>query len=108
MANKTSEQIIFGILAYLGILVLIPLLVKKDDKWVQEHAKQGLAFLILCVIVWVVAFILVWIPFLGWAVMTILWLLMFVIFIIEVIKVARGQDPWTIPLIGPMAKTWKI
>lgn len=108
MAAKTGEQIIFGILAYVGILVLIPLLAKKEDKWVQEHAKQGLAFLILCVIVWVIGIVLIFIPFLGWAVMTILWLLMLVIFIIEVIKVAQGGDPWTIPIFGPMAKTWTI
>jgi uncharacterized membrane protein len=108
VGDKTSEQIIFGILSYLGILVLIPLLAKKDDPWVQEHAKQGLAFLILWVIVWVIGIILMFIPFLGWAIDAILWLLMLVIFIIEVIRVATGSEPWTIPVFGPMAKTWKI
>jgi uncharacterized membrane protein len=28
-------------LSYIGILCLIPLLAKKDSKFVQEHAKQG-------------------------------------------------------------------
>ncbi|MCK9361621.1 hypothetical protein M0Q28_05385 [Patescibacteria group bacterium] len=32
-------------LSYLGILCLIPLLAKKDSKFVQEHAKQGLVLL---------------------------------------------------------------
>ena len=33
-------------LSYLGILCLIPLLVEKDDKEVQWHAKHGLVLMI--------------------------------------------------------------
>jgi uncharacterized membrane protein len=42
------------VLSYLGILALIPLLVKKDDKEVQWHAKNGLVLAIAWFVVWVV------------------------------------------------------
>jgi len=42
------------VLSYLGILSLIPLLTKKDDKEVQWHAKNGLALTIAWVALWIV------------------------------------------------------
>jgi uncharacterized membrane protein len=39
------------ILSYLGILALIPYLSKKDDDFIQFHAKQGLNLFIACFIV---------------------------------------------------------
>jgi len=38
------------VLAYLGILSLIPLLTVKDSEYVKWHAKQGLALLIIEVV----------------------------------------------------------
>ena len=37
---------IFAILAYLGILVLIPILAAKDSPFAKYHANQGLVLLI--------------------------------------------------------------
>lgn len=41
------------VLSYLGLLALIPLLVEKDDKEVQWHAKHGLVLLAAEVVVWI-------------------------------------------------------
>ena len=38
----SQNRTIMIVLSYLGILALIPLLVEKDDKEVQWHAKHGL------------------------------------------------------------------
>ena len=38
----SSDRTIMLVLSYLGILALIPLLMKKDDTEVQWHAKNGL------------------------------------------------------------------
>ena len=40
--NAKEDNKIFGILSYLGPLVIISLLVKKDDSTVKFHSKQGL------------------------------------------------------------------
>jgi len=46
------------VLAYLGLLALIPYLTKKEDPDIHWHAKNGVGLLILDVVVWVVLFIL--------------------------------------------------
>jgi uncharacterized membrane protein len=60
-----EENKAIAALSYLWILVLIPLLVKKDSKFVMAHAKQGLALFIAEIIVWVVEIFFRWIPFIG-------------------------------------------
>jgi len=51
-ANDVEENKVFAALSYLGILVLIPLLVKKDSKFAMEHAKQGLVLFIIEIVLW--------------------------------------------------------
>ncbi len=47
IAEKNPEEInVLALLSYLGILVLIPLLVAKGDKFAQFHARQGLILII--------------------------------------------------------------
>jgi uncharacterized membrane protein len=41
------------VLSYLGLLALIPLLVEKDDREVQWHAKHGLVLTVVEVIVFI-------------------------------------------------------
>ncbi|MBR9692082.1 hypothetical protein GOV06_04820 [Candidatus Woesearchaeota archaeon] len=81
----------FALLSYLGILFLIPLLVKRDNKWIHQHAKQGFIMFL--------AGFLVWIPLLGW----ILGVYLFVVWIIVLIKVLTGDSYWKIPIIGDIA-----
>ncbi len=37
-----------SLLSYLGVLVFVPMFVKKDSKFARFHSNQGLVFLILC------------------------------------------------------------
>ena len=58
-APQSEQQIIeegkiFALLAYLGILCLVPLLAKKDNKFAYYHAKQGLVLFIAEVILFLV------------------------------------------------------
>ncbi len=41
------------VLSYLWLLALVPLLVEKEDKEVQWHAKHGLVLLVAEIIVWI-------------------------------------------------------
>jgi len=57
------------ILSYLGLLALVPLLVEKEDKNVQWHAKNGLvifaAFIVTSIALWILTMIVGAIPALG-------------------------------------------
>ncbi len=46
------------VLSYLWLLALIPLLVEKDDKEVQWHAKHGVVLMVAEIILWIVLTVL--------------------------------------------------
>lgn len=53
-----ENNIIFAILAYFGLLVLVPIIAAPDSKFAKFHAGQGLNLLILEIVYGVVASVL--------------------------------------------------
>jgi uncharacterized membrane protein len=45
-AEDVEKHRVFGILAYLGIFVLVPLIVAKDSPYAKYHSNQGLVLFI--------------------------------------------------------------
>jgi uncharacterized membrane protein len=82
-------------LSYLWILFLIPLLSKKDSKFCQFHAKQGLVLFILS--------FFVWFPFFG----QILFLVLAVISIFAILKVLNGEW-YKVPYIYDWSKKFNL
>src|SRR5258707_12917568 len=62
-----SDRTIMLVLSYLGILALIPLLVKKDDPEVQWHAKNGTVLFGAEIVFIIIRIMLIFvrIPFVG-------------------------------------------
>jgi len=85
-------------LSYLGVLCLIPLLAKKDSKFAQFHAKQGLVLFIGAVIV---SFINI-VPFLGQLLFFIVLVFVTVVSIMGLINVAQGEMK-KLPIVGDIA-----
>jgi uncharacterized membrane protein len=50
----SSNRGVMIVLAYLWILALVPLLVEKDDKEVQWHAKHGIVLMVAEIAFWIV------------------------------------------------------
>src|SRR5437762_547806 len=72
--KDVEQNKVYAILAYLGILVLVPLLAAKESKFAQYHANQGLVLFIADIICGFV----IWIPVVGWAVgiaLLVLWIM---------------------------------
>ena len=96
---------------YLGILFLVPLLVKKDSPFAQFHAKQGLVLFISDIVVWIaiwlLAIVLAFIPIIGWIV-AILLLIAGVVFFIALFIIglmnALGGKMKELPLIGQFGR----
>ena len=61
MKSKQTGNL-YAILSYLWVLCLIPILLKKDDKLIMFHAKQGLILFIAEAAFCIIGII----PFLGW------------------------------------------
>lgn len=89
--KDVQDNKLWAFVGYLGILCLIPLLAKKDSKFAQFHAKQGLIILI--------GMFFIWIPFIGW----LLGIVLFVFWIMGVINVFSGKMK-KLPIIGDIAE----
>ena len=57
--TESPNRAIMIVLSYFGLLALIPLLVDKDDREVQWHAKHGLVLTVAWVVLFVVLQIIV-------------------------------------------------
>jgi len=94
---------IISAIGYLGILCLVPLLLKKDDALAQHHGKQGLVILIA----WVLLGAVGWIPLLGWMIAVIGSAILLILMIIGIIKALNGEM-WVMPVLGKYAEQIKL
>ncbi|GBD34465.1 hypothetical protein HRbin35_00187 [bacterium HR35] len=101
--NREDKPNIVAIFSYFGILVIIPILVGKDDEFIKFHIKQGLTLLTLGIL----SGAIIWIPFLGWLLGGIGLILYFVCWVMGIINVLRGEEK-PLPLIGKYADMFKI
>lgn len=63
-ALAIKEGKIYAFVSYWPFLCILPLILKKDNKFAVFHGKQGLVLFMF----WVAGFIFNIIPFLGWIV----------------------------------------
>jgi len=93
-AGGSSNKTLMLVLAYLGLLALVPLLVEKDDQEVQWHAKHGLVLTAFWIIVFMVFMMLSFIPGVGCVTSVIsifLWIPMLIIMVLCIVKAVNGQ-----------------
>ena len=93
-AGTSSNRTLMLVLAYLGILAIIPLVAEKNDREVQWHAKNGLVILVAEVALVVVFMILSHIPGVGCLTLLmfpVLSLIFLVVAIFGIYKAVNGQ-----------------
>lgn len=79
------------VLAYLGILAVVPLVVEKNDPEVQWHAKHGIVlFVAEIILAIIITMITHFVPFAG-CVLWIIWPLIFLFHIFLIVKAVNGQ-----------------
>lgn len=98
--QDVQENKIIAAIGYLGILCLIPLLLKKDSQYAQFHGKQGLVLLIA----WVVFGAVMIIPILGWIVGFFGNIACLILMIVGIVNALNGQMK-ELPWIGQYAKS---
>ncbi|MBR3471227.1 MAG: zinc ribbon domain-containing protein [Prevotella sp.] len=102
-----SQNKVMAVLAYFGILVLIPIFAAKESKFARFHSNQGLILLILGIALSIISSFLSTILFsisykLMWIMGIIsfaIWVIIAVFFILGVINAAKGRAK-ELPLIG--------
>ena len=51
--SVSQNRSIMIVLSYLWLLALVPLLVEKDDREVQWHAKHGIVLMVAEIVLWI-------------------------------------------------------
>ena len=98
-----SKNLLMGILSYIGILVIIPFLVAKNDPFVKFHIKQGLVLVVIELAVWVLG-MMMW---QLWMLLNLVNLATLVLSIIGIVNVVQGNQK-ELPLVGSYAKHFNI
>ncbi len=101
--NAPQKNTLMGILAYLGILIIIPFLVAKNDSFVKFHIKQGLLLIIVEIAVWVLGNFMWQLGML----LNLVNLATLVLAIIGIVNVVQGKEK-ELPLIGSLAKNFNF
>ena len=100
---EPQNRTLMGILAYLGILVIIPLLISRHDEFVKFHIKQGLVVFCIEIVVWVVG----WSFWPLWMVLNLVNLATFILAIIGIINVVHHQQK-PLPIIGHLGDHFPV
>lgn len=95
----SPEEKLYSAIGYLGILCVVPLVLKRKSAFCQHHGRQGLVVLVAWVILWIGNII----PILG----QIVWMLgsiaLFVFILLGMINSFHGKM-WEMPILGQYAK----
>lgn len=98
--KDVEENSLVTALSYVGILCLVPLLLKKDSKFAQEHAKQGFILFLFEIAVAVLGMV----PIIGWMFIgPVGSLLALILAIVGIVNVFQGKF-WEIPVLGAYRK----
>lgn len=95
-----DDDRIYAVMSYLFLLVIVPLLLRRNDPFVYFHAKQGIVLSIGFVIAVIAT---VWSSALG----SILFLLFLTIDVIALVQALLGRR-WKIPVIGDIAQRFTL
>lgn len=100
--NDINQNKVMAILAYIGILVLIPIFAAKNSKFARFHSNQGLILFILSWGVSIITAIVDKIPVVGFIfdiISIIVSIATFILFIIGIVNVINGKAK-ELPIIG--------
>lgn len=97
--SDIQQNKVMAVLAYFGLLFLVPLLAAKESKYAKFHTNQGLVLWIAGLIAGVVSSILAVIPVVGAILGALISLVMFALMIIGIVNAATGKAK-ELPVIG--------
>jgi uncharacterized membrane protein len=101
-AADVEKNKIFAVLAYIGLLFLVPLLAAPQSRFARYHTNQGVVLFLASIIAWGCLLLLAFIPFVGCLAMPLMFVVgvgSLVLMIMGIINAASGQYK-PLPLIG--------
>ena len=103
VVTGAQNTTLMSVLAYIGILVVIPYLMAKDDPIVKFHIKQGLVLVVIEIAVWVAGSMIYMLA----PVLMLVNLAALVLSIIGIVNVIQGNQK-ELPFVGQFSKHFNI
>lgn len=107
-SEDVASNKVMGILAYLGILFLVPLLAAKDSQYARFHTNQGSVLFIFDIVMWIISLVVNFVitfaslgilSFVGTIISNLLGLLCLALTIVGIVNACSGE-PKKLPVIG--------
>lgn len=98
-AEEVKKNQIYCVLAYLSILFFLPYVVDKNSAYAKFHANQAFALFIANIAVGVICGILMFIPFLGTLLSSLISIALTVVMVLLMVCAYKGMAV-RIPVIG--------
>ena len=102
---KTSmnlEENVAALLCYVLVWItgIVFLILEKENKFVRVHAFQSLfTFLPLFVAAWILSYI----PIIGWILAALIWILVIILWFVLMFKAYQGER-YKLPIVGDIAE----
>lgn len=103
--SDTDQSLFMGILAYIGVLIIIPYLVAKHNPFVKFHIKQGAVLVAIEIVLWVL--IQTGMFYLIMPIISIIQLAVIILAIIGIVNVIQKKEK-ELPVVGSFAKHLKF
>ncbi len=90
-------------ISYLGVLCLVPVILKIKSDYVRFHTRQGLILFIveiISILIWVV-------PFIGWIIGFVGWIICFIFSLAGLVNGIAGRE-WKMPFLSKFTDKVKI
>lgn len=95
-----DERMLYAVLCYVPLLVIIPLLVRRNDPFLNFHIRQGLVIVAGFVIALIAAW---WLSAVGSG----LFLILVIGDVVALVMALQGRK-WKIPLLGYLAGLFRL
>lgn len=102
-----QKNVLMGILAYLGPLVIVSYIIAREDPFVKFHIKQGLVLLVIEVGLWILSSFFWTLFYQFWMMWQIFNFALFILAILGIVNAAQGKEK-ELPLVGSFAKNFNI
>jgi len=101
MDGKTIA--IISYFTWIGWIIAFVLYNSNKSQLAAYHLRQSLALMILSILVYIVQIMLLFIPFLGWAIAILLWIGLVVLWVLGLLAAINGEEK-PMPVIGSQAQ----
>ena len=101
-SKDIEENKTMAILAYLSVLVIVPLVMARESKFAMFHANQGIVLAVIEVIASVLMGVLGWLPGIGFVVrivISLIGLVCLVLLVMGLLAAVNGQAK-KLPVVG--------